>query len=128
MISLGITEKQKGIYADQAIAYHIKNNENIVDYRELMSQYFQYADLIISHPNTEYINNLKVNIIKFTLNTFIDTLLSKYYRLDSIINELNERIYFSFTQQPNVIEFKNPNIYGNSVTNFSRLSFKFVRK
>ena len=31
MISLGITEKQKGIYADQAIAYHIKNNENIND-------------------------------------------------------------------------------------------------
>lgn len=110
------------------IQYEIKNNENTVDYRKLMFQYFQYADLIISHPNTEYINDLKVNIIKFTLETFIDTLLTKYYRLDSIINELNERIYFSFTQQPNVIEFKNPNIYGNSVTNFSRLSFRFVRK
>ena len=110
------------------IDYHIEKYESIINFRDLLIKYFSYDDLIITDTNVKYLESLNKNIRDFTIESFVDNLLNKYYKLESVCNELGERIYFWSTKNPYEIHFKNPNIYGSDVVNFSKITFNFIRK
>ena len=110
------------------LEYVIHDFNDTVNYRDLLTRHFIYEDLIITSSNSKYLESLNKNVRDFTIESFVDNLLSKYYKLESISNELGERIYFWKTKDANVIQFKNPNVYGSSVLNYSKLRFKFTRK
>lgn len=110
------------------IDYHIEKYESIINFRDLLIKYFSYDDLIITDTNVKYLESLNKNIRDFTIESFVDNLLNKYYKLESVCNELGERIYFWSTKNPYEIHFKNPNIYGSDVANFSKITFNFIRK
>lgn len=110
------------------LEYIIHDLTDTVNYHDLLTNYFIYEDLIITSTNNDYLESLNKNVRDFTIESFVDNLLSKYYKLESISNELGERIYFWKTKDVNVIQFKNPNIYGSDVLRYSKLKLKFTRK
>lgn len=110
------------------LEYNFNEFNDTINYRDLLIRHFIYEDLIITDSNSKYLESINKNIRDFTVESFVDNLLNKYYKLESISNELDERIYFWKTKDTNVIQFKNPNIYSSDVLMYSKLKFKFSRK
>lgn len=100
-------------------------NENI-NYFELLLKSLDIEKIIIRDWNINYLQKIDKNINEYILNSYTKYLLDNFFNLDSVINEFNKKISFSFdSQNKNFVTFSS---IDNTQEKFSNLIFIFKRK
>ena len=97
-----------------------------INYFDLLLQTIEIEKLIITNWNTAYIENFNKNTNAYILDSYVKYLLKNFYYLDSVINELSQRItYITDTKNSNILYFNDLSTYQQ---NFKYLTFIFKRK
>lgn len=98
------------------------NFVEIINYRDLFKSNLNIDDLIITNNNSTYIQKIDKNIDEYILNNYCDYILSKFYYLDSVINENDKRLSYYLND-------KNSNeLFFNIQQDYNKLIFIFKRK
>lgn len=100
-----------------------------VDYRELLIQSIRYQDCIITNDNEKYISSLNKNLQKYIIESYADLLLTNFYNLECVENELGMRLkYTRDSKKPTLLHFEDKDKYNSNNVNFKNLIFVLTRK
>ena len=97
-----------------------------VNYKDLIIKTLNKNQIIITNTNDEYIKKINANIDEYIFNSFTEFLLSKYYKLDYVSNELFQKVRYSISTQNQYLVNFEPIV--NYVQPFEKLTFIFKRK
>jgi hypothetical protein len=97
-----------------------------INYKDLINSSLVINQIIITNINEEYIKKINANIDEYILDSFTEFLLSTYYVLDSVKNELEQKINFTVNSQNEYL--LNLNQISTYSQSFTKLIFIFKRK
>ena len=91
-----------------------------------MKNVIPLEEAIINNKNDNYISTINNNIDEYIKESYIKWLLLNTYKLDSVKNELGQKINFEIVSEINYIVKLNPKSFYH--TTFKNTIFTFTRK
>ncbi len=92
-----------------------------INYKKLFMDSLDIEKIIINNFNENYITKINKNVNEYILESYTDYLLKKFFRLDSITNEFNERLeYVIDNQNQFLINIKSTKIFNTLTLVFKR--------
>jgi hypothetical protein len=92
-----------------------------VNYKDLMIQFLNINDCIITEKNVNYLQKINKNVDEYILETYATWLIENFYTFDNVINQNGEKINFQIDSRNKYIV-----LFNEKAT--TKLTFIFKRK
>lgn len=103
---------------------NLQQTDVLFSYQTALEEQIPFEDIIINNNNSEYLSSTNNNIDEYIKETFIRYMLSNFYHIVDVKNELGQKLYFEEHDDFNLL-LKSIKSYQ---TRFNKLIIIFKRK